>query len=81
YFAVVADSIYQKGKGCGSKYKITCVDTSEYSCISKIPITVTVVDSCQPEGNEKCPTFLISEKVFASMADIDRGIVKVTYQL
>ncbi|CAN1185039.1 EXPA32, partial [Linum perenne] len=80
-FAAVADSIYRKGQGCGSKYKITCVDTSEYSCISKVPVVVTVVDSCQPEGNENCPTFVLSEKVFASIADIDRGIVQVTYQL
>ncbi|CAN1185030.1 EXPB5 [Linum perenne] len=73
--AAVPESLYKGGKGCRTKYQITCIDSTADACVSSKPITVTVSGVC-----DACPTFVLSKEVYIAIANIDAKSVKVSYK-
>ncbi|CAL1385247.1 unnamed protein product [Linum trigynum] len=84
-FTGVSDKLYGNGDICGTKYSVTCVGgvaaDQPSPCRTSTPVVVTVTDSCSPGSDEKpCPTFVLSAKAFALIANPRAGEARITYE-
>ncbi|CAL1385245.1 unnamed protein product [Linum trigynum] len=82
-FAGVSDELYGNGEICGAKYSVTCIGAVDgrppSPCRTSNPVVVTVTDSCSPEAAKPCPTFVLSAKAFALIANPRAGKALITY--
>ncbi|CAL1385244.1 unnamed protein product [Linum trigynum] len=82
-FAGVNSKLYGNGDICWIKFSITCIGGvagQSSPCRTSDPVDVTVTDSCSPESDNKpCPTFVLSEKAFALIANPQAGFATISY--
>ncbi|CAI7796079.1 unnamed protein product [Closterium sp. NIES-54] len=72
--------LYKDGRGCGSCYRVRCVD-SPY-CKKGVSVTVTITDQCPAGGGWCCPTcvhFDLNMASFNLIAEQVAGHIPLVY--
>ncbi|CAN0901940.1 EG45-like domain containing protein 2 [Linum grandiflorum] len=75
----VSDKLWNRGKACGTRYKVRCLGTPykfPHACKTTTgTVTVTVTDYCKDCTGD----INLSKAAFARIANVDAGKVRIAY--
>ncbi|CAN1825345.1 EG45-like domain containing protein, partial [Linum perenne] len=70
---------------CGRKFVVTCIGaadpTKRNPCNKKNKsVVIKIVDTCEPDAKNPCPTLLLSRKAFSSIANPNAGRAAISFK-
>ncbi|CAN0860196.1 EG45-like domain containing protein [Linum grandiflorum] len=77
--------VFQRGDTCGKKFEVTCIGgedaTKPNPCNkNKKKVVIKIVDTCEPDEKNPCPTLLLSRKAFSSIANPAAGRAAISFK-
>lgn len=80
--AAASDAIWNDGAACGQYYQVNCISgTNEGTptpCLGSGSVVVKIVDYCKPPDCRG--TIDLSQEAFSSIADLNSGVINISYQ-
>ncbi|CAN1825333.1 EG45-like domain containing protein [Linum perenne] len=77
--------VFERKGACGRKFVVTCIGaadpTKRNPCNKKNKsLVIKIIDTCEPDAKNPCPTLLLSRKAFSSIANPNAGRAAISFK-
>ncbi|CAN1825340.1 EG45-like domain containing protein [Linum perenne] len=69
--------VFERKGACGRKFVVTCIGAADPKNKS---VVIKIVDTCEPDAKNPCPTLLLSRKAFSSIANPNAGRAAISFK-